>query len=250
MRALLAGIGALLAVHALLVPLERLVRAESCDEPLNSEQLRASAGRGGAFALLGGMRSMVASGLWLRTNLAWERQDLAETTALINATVAADERPLYFWLNGARMLANDMPEWRMLGPVPRAYRAIVNEAQAQAALTFLEKGMRWRGVDAALYVEMANIHLRRRGDVEAAARYYKLAAEQPGAPYYAARIHGELLRELHRPAEALAWLKATLEKLPEDDPLAARELVLERIKSLEFEVGVSREGSKGTKGDR
>lgn len=178
---------------------------------------------------------MVASGFWLQTNLAWERRDLAETTALINATVAADERSLYFWLNGARMLANDMPEWRMNGPVPRAYRAVVNEEQARAALAFLEKGIRWHGPDATLYVEMANIHLRRRGDVEAAANYYQLAAEQPGAPYYAARIHGELLRELHRPVEALAWLKMTLEKLPENDPLAARELVLERIKSLEQE---------------
>ena len=85
---------------------------------------------------------------------------------------------------------------------------------------------------------MANIHLRRRGDLEAAARYYRLAAEQPGLPYYAARIHGELLRELRRPAEALAWLRQTLAQLPENDELAARDLMLDRIKALELELAV------------
>ena len=233
---LIVGVAILVVARAALTPVERACLPDGHPSPINSEQLLASTGRGGALALLGGMRSMVASGLWLRTNLAWERQDLAETTALIHATVAADERSLYFWLNGARILANDMPEWRMAGPVPRAYRAVVNEEQAQAALRLLEQGIRWHGPDAAFYVEMANIHLRRRGDVETAARFYKLAAEQPDAPFYAARIYGELLRELHRPAEALAWLKLTLSKLPEHDPLAARELVLERIKSLEQEL--------------
>lgn len=235
-RAVLSGLVILIAARGLLKPVEGALLAGERLRPVDSEQLRTFAGHGGAFALLGGMRSMIASGFWLRANLAWERQNIAETTALINLTVAADERPIYFWLNGARILANDLPEWRMTGPVPRAYRAIVNEEQAQEALRFLEKGIRWHGADAAFYIEMANIHLRRRSDVEAAARYYKLAAEQPGAPYYAARIYGELLRELHRPAEALAWLKLTLTKLPQNDELAARDVVIERIKSLEHEL--------------
>jgi alkylated DNA nucleotide flippase Atl1 len=73
--------------------------------------------------------------------------------------------------------------------------------------------------------------------VESAAACYRQAAELPGAPYYAARIHGELLRELGRPAEALAWLRRVAEKLPGDDPTARREVVLERIRALEQEVG-------------
>jgi len=234
-RAGLVGLAVLIAARAVLDRLERTLWTDDRG-PVSSEQLRVAAGHGGALALLGGMRSLIASGCWLRANLAWERQNRTETTALIDLTVAADERSLYFWLNGARILANDIPEWRMSGPVPRAYRAMVNEEQAQLALAFLDKGIRWHGADAAFYVEMANIHLRRRGDVEAAAKYYKLAAEQPDAPYYAARIYGELLRELHRPAEALAWLKAVLEKLPEHDELAARGVVIDRIKSLEREL--------------
>jgi len=202
----------------------------------SAEQLTALSGNSGRLALLGGMRSLVASGFWLRANLAWEHRDLASTQALIEATVAADERPLYFWLNGARILANDVPEWRMAGPVPAALRPRVNEEQAQVALRFLEKGLRWHGSDAALYIEMANIHLRRRGDVGSAARYYRLAAEQPHAPYYAARIHAELLHEIGRGQEALLWLRQILPGLPAADPLARREVVLERIEALEREL--------------
>jgi len=226
----------LFAARGLVRPIEHCLSADGADGKFNSAQFAVAASQGGALALLGGMRSMLASGCWLRTNLAWEKRDLAGTTSLIDLTVAADERPLYFWLNGARIMANDMPEWRMTSLAPKAYRAVANEEQAQLALRFLEKGLRWHGADAAIYVEMANIHLRRRGDLEAAAHFYRLAAEQPGAPYYAARIYGELLRELHRPAEALAWLRQTLPALPRDDPMAARDLVEARMRSLEREL--------------
>lgn len=232
----IVALAALLVARGLVRPFEHRLSADNAGGKFSSEQLVAATSQGGTLALLGGMRSMLASGCWLRTNLAWEKRDLAGTTELIDLTVAADERPLYFWLNGARILANDMPEWRMTGLAPRAYRAVANEEQAQLALRFLEKGLRWHGADPAIYVEMANIHLRRRGDVEAAAHFYRLAAEQPGAPYYAARIHGELLRELHRSAEALAWLRQTLPTLPKKDPMAARDLVEARIKALEREV--------------
>jgi tetratricopeptide (TPR) repeat protein len=112
---------------------------------------------------------------------------------------------------------------------------------AQQALRFLEQGRRWHGADPAFFIEMGNIHLRRLGDGESAARCYRQAAEQSGAPYYAARIHGELLRELGRPAEALAWLRQVVDTLPANDPAARREVVEERIRALEREVRVSPE---------
>lgn len=199
---------------------------------LRVEQLTALAGQGGWPAVLGGLRWTVAGGFWLRANVAWERRDAGAMTALLELTVAADERPAYFWLNGARMLAYDVPEW-LPAVAPAVVRRQVNEAQAQQALAFLEKGLRWHGVDADLYVEQATIHLRRRGDLESAARCYRLAAEQPGAPYYAARLHAELLVELGRPQDALTWLRQILPALPADDPAARRDVVLGRIRGLE-----------------
>ena len=206
---------------------------------LRTEQLSIVSGHGGVLAWLGGLRSALASACWLRANLAWERRDVAETRALIELTVALDERPLYFWLNGARILACDLPAWRLDGVVaPESWRAQVNEEQAQQALRLLAKGLRWHGPDAALYIEIANIHLRRRNDLDAAARYYRLAAEQPGAPRYAARIHAELLRELGRRDEALTWLRQILPGLDSGDPLARRDIVLDRIATLEQELAV------------
>lgn len=210
---------------------------------LAAERLERLAGHGGGWAMVGGMRAVMAGACWLRANLAWERRDAAETTHWIELAVATDERPLTFWLNGARMLAYDLPEWRRDPAAPVAVQARMVEEHAQQALTFLETGLRWRGPDAALYVEMANLHWRRRGDLERAADYYRRAAEQPDAPAYAARIHGELLRALGRPREALAWLRALLPTLEEADPLARREVVVARIKELEAEV---RERGEGT----
>jgi hypothetical protein len=83
---------------------------------------------------------------------------------------------------------------------------------------------------------MANIQLRALGDREGAARLFRQAAGQPQAPYYAARIHAELLRELGRPAEALAWLRQILPDLPASDPAAQRAVVLARIKGLEQDL--------------
>ena len=202
---------------------------------LRVEQLTALAGQGGLPAVLGGLRSAVAGGFWLRANLAWERRDAGATAALLELTVAADERPAYFWLNGARMLAYDVPEW-LPDTAPTVVRQQVSELQAQRALDFLARGLRWHGPDADLYVEQANIHLRRRGDLENAARCYRLAAEQPGAPFYAGRLHAGLLVELGRLREALAWLRQILPTLPADDPAARREVVQARIRALEREL--------------
>jgi tetratricopeptide (TPR) repeat protein len=214
-----------------------LLRAVEQPAPaaLRGEQLTALAGQGGLPAVLGGLRSAVAGGFWLRANLAWERRDAERTAALLELTVAADARPAYFWLNGARMLAYDVPEWLPVS-APAVVRQQVGEAQAQRALDFLAKGLRWHGSEAGLYVEQAHIHLRRRGDLASAARCYRLAAEQPGAPYYTARVYAELLVELGRPQEALAWLRQVLPALPADDPAARRDVVKARIRTLEREL--------------
>src|SRR5438105_14773400 len=99
----------------------------------------ALAGSGGTLAMLGGMRHVLAGGFWLRANLAWERHDEAEVVALLHLTVAADERPMHFWLNGARMIAYDLPEWSSAG-VPAAVRGRIRAEQGQAAIAFLESG--------------------------------------------------------------------------------------------------------------
>lgn len=196
----------------------------------------ALAGSGSTLAALGGLRPAVAGAFWLRANLAWERRDAAATTAWVEFTVGADPRPLYFWLNGARMIAYDLREWRSEA-LPAAWRERVAREQAERALAFLERGRAQHPAQAEFYLEMANIRLRALGDREGAATLFRQAAEQPGAPWHAARIHAELLRELGRPREALDWLRRILPGLPADDPAACRDVVLQRIAELERETG-------------
>jgi len=185
------------------------------------------------LGVLGGMRAVVAGGLWLRTNQAWEKQDAAETRALLQLTVATDDRPLYFWLNGARMLAYDIPVWGAISGEPDAVRRQAVRDGVKAAQAFLESGLGAHPRSPEILIEMANIQLRAGENPELAARLFRRAAEQPGAPYFAARIHGELLRELGRTEEALVWLKKILPNLPADDPAASRAVVEQRIKALE-----------------
>lgn len=222
----------LLLGTALLRPLEQRLAVP----PIHSVQL-SGLGGSGLLGVLGGMRAVVASGLWLRASQAWERQDAARTTALVQLTVATDERPLFFWINGARMLAYDIPTWTGAADQPESLRRKTAATGAEAAQAFLEAGLRAHPQSAELFVELGNIQLRAGGNREAAALWFRRAAEQPGAPYYAARIHGELLRELGRPAEALAWLRKILPGLPADDPAARRGVVEQRIKALEAELG-------------
>jgi tetratricopeptide (TPR) repeat protein len=200
------------------------------------EQLIALAGHGTTLTVLGGLRSAVASGCWLQANRAWEQRDAASMVTWLELTVAADERPVYYWLNGARMMAYDMPEWRLTDSMPRAYRRKIHDEQAQSALQFLAKGLRWHGKDAALFIEMANLHLRCTGDLAQAAQCYRLAAQQDDAPYYAARIHAELLQKMGRLKEARDWLRQILPRLPEGDAAARKEVVVARIQALEQQL--------------
>lgn len=202
------------------------------------KQLPTRGTRSGLAVMFGGLRPVIAGGFWLRANLAWEQRDAAATRAFIELTVAADARPAYFWINGARMIACDFPTW-LAADIPEVVRQEKSGRATEQALTLLEQGLRWHGRNPDLLVEMANIHWR-QNDLENAARCYRLAAEQPGAPYYAARIHADLLQRLGRPREALVWLHRVLPQLPANDPDARRQVVQNRIHTLERELAGQR----------
>lgn len=201
--------------------------------------LQAAAGEGLTIGLLGGFRAVAADFLWVRTNAVWEDQDLAGTQALIRLVTIVDPRPLLFWINGARMIAYDMPVWRIdaargIGAeVPRAVQVRITREQAAAAIELLERAVSHHPDEPLVVIEHANIVLRKLGDLEQAAALYRRAALMPGAPYYAARIHAELLRQMGRHREALDWLVAVHRRLPADDPRALWELVFDRIRELE-----------------
>ena len=231
----LTGVG----LRWLEAPLWAALRAEQ--PALRLDSVGAAAGQGVTLGLLGGFRAIVADFTWLRLHVIWEQRDLAATDTLLRLVTTIDPRPLYFWVNGARIIAFDMTAWRIAEAgghdvVPAVQRDRLGAEQARLAIRLLEEAMTFHPGNAALWIERANIELNRLGDIEAAADSYRKAWEQPGAPAYAARLHAELLRRLGRKAEALVWLTRLHPQLPPEEE--GTELVLGRIRDLERELAI------------
>jgi len=241
--------GALLLAAALLFGLAMrplglsLQREALADEPgaASLDELQGQLGSGLSFAILGGYRSVAANFVWLGMYGAWERRDFDKTLAAIRIAAAIDPRKRLFWIDGARILANDMPAWRVgvweterLNRDPEGRR--IGERFAREALAFLDRGIAQLGPDPLLLMEKAIIAWRKLEDLERAARLFGEAYRQPGAPYVAGRMKAEMLVRAGRKAEALAYLKKIYSKLPDDDPRAMKPVVKERLRRLEAAV--------------
>lgn len=214
------------------------------DEPeLNLRDVESSLGKGMTIGLLGGFRTVIADFLWLRMNLAWEATDLPATQTLISLVQAVDPRPLYFWINGARIVAYDLPVWRIHAAgdplsVPAAVQQRFYEEQAQLGLSMLERASTFHPNEPLLLLEMAKIRQWKLGDLDGAAELFRRAAETSEAPYYAARIYAELLKRIGKFDEAYAWLIQLHPTLPPNDPHAMADVVLGRIRELEITLGI------------
>jgi tetratricopeptide (TPR) repeat protein len=229
------------ALRPLEAPAWAVIRAGQ--PALRLESLKDALGQGVTVGLLGGFRAIVADLFWIRTNSIWESNDLPGTQTSIKLVTAIDPRPLYFWLNGSRMIAYDMPNWRIdkaggYDAVPEAVKRRFDEEQSAVAIRYLQNALEFHPGDPLLILEIANVHLNRLKDVETAAKFYLQATRHPDAPFYAARIHAELLRKLGRNAEAYAFLKQLHPTLPPEDIGAQSDVVLGRIRELEDELSI------------
>jgi hypothetical protein len=233
-------------------PAWQFVRAQQ--PALKLDSLQGALGQGVTVGLLGGFRAIVADFFWIKTNSVWEDNDLPATQTFIKLVTAIDPRPLYFWQNGSRMIAYDMPNWRITeeggyDKVPQPRQRKIDEEQSGVALRYLNEAFGHHPNSALLYVEIANVYLNRLKDTASAAEAYRKASEQPNAPFYAARIYAELLRKMGRKAEAYDWLKKLYSTLPKTVDAARgitdfqvesamAPVVLERIHELEKELNI------------
>lgn len=229
------------ALRPIEAPAWEEVRAQQ--PALRLDSLKDALGQGVTVGLLGGFRAIVADLFWIRTNAIWEDYDLPGTQTSIKLVTAIDPRPLYFWLNGSRMIAYDMPNWRIdqsggYDVVPEAVKRRFDEEQSAVAVDYLDTALDFHPEHPLLVLEIGNIHLNRLKDVETASRYYLRASQHPEAPYYAARIYAELLRRLDRRPEAYEFLKKLHPTLPPDDIMAQANVVLDRIRELEAELEI------------
>jgi hypothetical protein len=195
-----------------------------------------------AAKLLGGFRPLAADIVWLRAIGLWERRERMRLESMLHLVTALDPQPLPFWLNGARMIAFDVPAWRIADSGSNALPATIQDRiraeQTEQALAWLDRAAIFHPDSPAILIERANICLYGRRDLAAAADWYRQAAELPDAPGYAGRIHAELLRRLGHRKEALAWLIRFHARQLRGDSSAAADLVLEQIRVLEAELDV------------
>lgn len=234
----LVGLG--LALRPIETPAWQVVKAHQPE--LNLEAFEGALGQGVLMSVLGGFRAITADFLWIHINSIWEQRDRVQLNAMIRLVTTLDPRPVFFWINGSRMIAYDVPNWRIqeeggYDQVPESRCREIDREQAEQAFALLETARKFHPDKAKLYLETGQIYLHRLNDNANAARWFLLASQKPDAPYYAARIYAELLRREGRYTEAYVFLKQLYDALS-DDPRAQRQVVLDRIREVETTLKV------------
>lgn len=183
-----------------------------------------------AWEWLGGLRPVGANLAWLQLQGAWQQRNPAEVLAWIRVAIELAPQSLYFWADGARIMAYDLPPW--LSPAGEVDE-VIRQRQAGLALALLDEARVWHEQNPQYWIERAGIELHAAHDMVAAAGSFRRAAKLPGAPYFAARLHAEMLVRQGRFDAAREWLVELHPTLPPHDPRAQADLVLRRIRALE-----------------
>ena len=204
---------------------------------MNLDALEGTLGQGLIIGVLGGFRAILADFLWIRTNTIWERKDRTKLDSMVRLVTTLDPRPDFFWINGSRMIAYDVPNWRIreeggYSNVPEERQQAIDLEQSAQAFDLVDQALNFHPGNAKLYLEKAQIYLNRLKDDANAAKWFLEASQQDNAPYFAARIHAELLRKQGLDAEAYDFLKNLHTELP-NTPYAQKGIILERILDLE-----------------
>ena len=217
------------------VPAWKAVKAGQTE--MNLEALEGALGQGLVIGVLGGFRAILADFLWIRTNTIWERRDRTKLDSMVRLVTTLDPRPDFFWINGSRMIAYDVPNWRIreeggYSEVPEERQQVIDLEQSAQAFDLIDQALNFHPENAKLYLEKAQIYLNRLKDDANAAEWFLRASQQDDAPYFAGRIHAELLRKQGLDAEAYDFLKNLHTELP-NTPFAQKGIILERILDLE-----------------
>lgn len=246
-RAFLITLVFLLLVGLVTRPIEapawRQVR--SGQPELNLAGMEGAMGQGIIIGMLGGFRSIMADFLWIQTNAVWEQRERAKLDSMVRLVTSIDPRPEFFWINGARMIAYDVPHWRIreeggYREVPDWRQEEIAREQAEQAFALIRRALEFHPDHPRLLLEIGQIYLNRLEDPAKAAPWFLRASEQPGAPYFAARIYAQLLRRQGEDAQAYDFLKGLFHRLPDDDPYAQKGIILERIRELEETLDLPR----------
>ncbi len=227
-----------------LTPLAQSVRPPQSTSPAERSDLSSLAtglGQGISLAALGGYRNIAANLVWIELYRDWQRRRAPEVLEKMSLAVALNPDSEFFWIDGARIIANDMPVWEVGddkadslfdtqagGEVRRDY--------GRRALAFLRKAPPEFSRDPEMLVEQGLIWWKKLDNLGRAADFFLRAASQENAPYYISRVYAELLHKNGQTEEAYQYLKRHYETLPDDDIRAMKPFVARRIEELGSEL--------------
>lgn len=226
----------------------KAARIEEADRGRSDRQSLASlsGGLGGGLTLatLGGYRTITANLVWISMYGDWQYRRLPEVLSKMKLAVSLNPDSEFFWIDGARIIANDLPVWEVgdekMETLFRTEEGIaVRKDYGRRALRFLESAPEYLQNRAAVLVEMGTIAWKKLDDLPLAIDYFQAASLTENAPFYVFRVYAELLVLNGETKRALDVLEAHFATLPENDPRAMRLFVAGRIRDLKQALGAN-----------
>lgn len=210
------------------LPLKSLRLGSSTD----MQSVRASIGNGSLFAVLGGYRSLVADFVWIRSYVCWENKDIARCVSSMELACAIDPQMTMFWVQGASVIAFDIPHW-IFNNLPKKMQTdekmeVLRVRQARQAIAFIDKGL-------AMFPDNYDL-LIQKGQVAIGAKLFDIAedcyarASELNDGFYARRIYASLLVKNGKFAKAIKVLEKLLSEAEQTNP--ARTLIAEQLQEV------------------
>lgn len=195
-------------------------------------------GGGLTLAFLGGYRNLAANLIWISMYADWQHRQVDPVKDKIRLAVTLSPESLNFWLDGSRIIANDIPVWVVgddfMDSLFHSSEGIsIRRKYGELALEFLERSPLSISRNVRILVEKGSICWRRIGDLDRAIVFFEEAVSQTEAPYFVKRVYAELLVRNGQIRKAYEYLKEHYASLPDNDVAAMKPLVATRISQLE-----------------
>lgn len=234
----------LIAFGLVKLPAEHSIEIQHRQEHLRTVKfnldLRENIGQLGFVAALSGFRSIVADGLFIQANVAWERTEWGRLLLLFRQVTTLQPRAILFWdiaawhmgWNASVAALNDRSQPRL------ALRVKAQREYFALAKDFLERGIKNNPDKPQLYESLARLYKEKYKDHERASEFFAEAAARPRAPSYERRFSAyELSYCEGREREAYERLR----QLYDEGEKERLPTLITRLKFLENKLDVPRQ---------
>ena len=207
---------------------------------MGKKQIEPSLGQGMLLGILGGFRTVVADGAWIRSYVLWERRDRAGCEALMRTSCLLDPRARFFWENTGYVIGYDMAHWeiRKRGGYAKVSPEIQDDLfkkYAQQGIRVMEEGVKYTGGNVGILISAGQMSELKLKDFSLAASYYKRASESKNPPWFVHFLCAKALWESGQTKKAYDWYRDVWQKkLSKEDDYAPDDL--EHLRYMEEQL--------------